>query len=277
MHVDVLIVNYLSGDLTLLAAAAVQAPGVHIFIADNSGELQGTETLNFATKVIHNRVNVYYAKANNDLYRLCNGEFVLLLNPDVVCCASDLIGLVHELQFSPDAWGATPRLTNVDGSDQNYYRRLPTLQSMIADRMPAARPLLRSAWRNHIYVDLDMSKPGQVQAPPGACLLLKRSTAGPTLFDERYPLFFNDADLARRLNGKGICLYVSSVRVTHLKGASLAEERKRRRYAIARSYDLSAVQYARENIRGWQAVWIICSVRRVIGWILGRWHGTVLG
>ena len=58
--------------------------------------------------------------------------------------------------------------------------------------------------------------------PPAACLLVRRSTVGRTLFDEQYRLFFNDTDLARRLNAAHECWYAADVTARHLRGASFA-------------------------------------------------------
>lgn len=267
-HVDVLIVNYRSASLTELAATSVQAPTHHIFVADNSGEFADAGSSSWAREVIVNPRNLLYAAANNQLYRLCDGEFVLLLNPDVEFSTYGVSRLVEALRERSDAWGAVPKLLNLDGTPQNYYRRLPTLPAMLADRMPPLRRVFRRAWQRHLYTDLDMNTPGVVQAPPGACLLLRRSSVGERLFDDRYPLFHQDADLARRMNPGGVCVYVPAATATHIKGASLSEERKHRPLAIAASYDRSALLYAKENLRGYWLVVLVVWARRLLTIVL---------
>ncbi|HVB28067.1 MAG TPA: hypothetical protein VNE21_09180 [Mycobacteriales bacterium] len=247
MHVDVLIVNYRTGPLTERAAAALAGPGVHVFVRDNSGELLAPEAAPLPAVTVGDGRNVLYAPACNELYRLCDGDLVLLANPDVELTHTGLCDLVAALRTDPGAWGATPALRNPDGTAQEYYRRLPTPASMLADRLPPLRLPLAAAWRRHVYHDRSYLKDGVVEQPPGACVLLYREE--PELFDEAFALFFNDVDLARRRNATGRhCRFVGSVTAHHVRGASLAADRRLDRYRVARAYDAAALAYARRHL-----------------------------
>ena len=59
-------------------------------------------------------------------------------------------------------------------------------------------------------LDDDFSKPRHVPQPSASCLLLRRSCLPPArVFDERYPIFFNDVQLARSLAAQGHALWVT--------------------------------------------------------------------
>ena len=61
-------------------------------------------------------------------------------------------------------------------------------------------------------VALDEIQP--VPQPPGACFMLRRSVLGETLFDEQFPLLYNDVDLCRRLDKAGHrCYYLPEAKV----------------------------------------------------------------
>lgn len=250
LHVDVLIVNYGTGDLTAQAVAAVAGPGVHVWVWDNSGEVVAAPPPGLSG-LFGDGTNTYFAAANNELFNQCDGDLVLLLNPDVVLPWQALMTLTDALQSRTGAWGVAPRLLNPDGSDQNYLHGSPTFAALLADRLPALRKVFKRAYRAYTCADVDLRKEQVVVQPPAACLLVRRAAVG-TLFDPRYRLFFNDADLARRCNKSGTCHYIPSVQAVHLRGESF--RRLGPNYRIAREYDRSMMDYARANIRGGAAL-----------------------
>jgi N-acetylglucosaminyl-diphospho-decaprenol L-rhamnosyltransferase len=260
--IDVLVVNYLSGDLVETAFETLVGAAVALHVWDNSGDISAS--LQSRVTMYGDGSNALFAGPNNRMFEATTAPYVLLLNPDVAICPRSLAALVGALDVDPLAWGAMPRLLDVSGQDQNYLRRLPTLRALLADRFPP----LRKLWRRHVdryYCrDLDLRATTVVEQPPAACLLLRRSAVGRVIFDESYPLFFNDVDLARRLNKDGHCLYASSVTATHIGGASIARARASRRQWIRREYDRSLLRYARRNLRG-AAVLVPVIVVRVLG------------
>ena len=59
-------------------------------------------------------------------------------------------------------------------------------------------------------LDDDFSQPRPVPQPSASCLLLRRSfLPADHIFDERYPIFFNDVQLARSLARRGLPLWVT--------------------------------------------------------------------
>ena len=245
--VAVVIVNYLSGDLVEKAVDALAGQfDVHVW--DNSGDLP-SRVRSLATVHGDGR-NLLFARPNNEMYRATSARYVLLLNPDVVIKPEAVKALVGALDADPTAWSAMPRLVGSDGGDQNYLRRLPTLPMMLVDRMPGLRAVWPGLYKHYYCHDVDLTADAIVEQPPAACLLVRRSAVGSELFDENYPLFFNDTDLARRLNALGHCRYLASVSAVHIGGASIQRARRQRPAWIRRQYDMSLLRYARRNVRG---------------------------
>jgi N-acetylglucosaminyl-diphospho-decaprenol L-rhamnosyltransferase len=269
---DVLMVNYLTPELARESADSLAGDTVTVYVWDNSSDLPP-----FATEapivVKGDGRNLLYAEANNRLYDLSDSEFVLLLNPDVRLDRAQLAALHASLADDPQAWGVAPRLVSTDGADQPYLRRLPTLGSMLADRCPPLRPLLRRSSARYWCADLARDRDGRVEQPAAACLLLRRTAAGEVLFDPGYPLFFNDTDLARRLDQAGHCRYLGSLSVTHLGGESIKRARERDARWIREQYDRSCFRYCRANLRGGVLLapvfWLRAAFRRVQG-VVGR-------
>ena len=258
-HVDVLVVNYGTGDLARRATQLVAGPGVHVWVHDNSGEVLADPPP--GVTVLGDGSNAYFAAANNVLYGQCDAPYVLLLNPDVELAHDDLLRLVAELEAQPGAWGVAPRLLDADGSDQRYLHALPTVRALLADRVPLLRKVFGASYRSYLQRDVDLRRSQVVAQPPAACLLLRRAVVGRVLFDERYRLFFNDTDLARRLNASHECWYAASVTARHLRGESFA--RLPRGWDTAREYDRTLLTYARANLRWWPLLLPALALRRI--------------
>jgi GT2 family glycosyltransferase len=117
------------------------------------------------------------------------------------------------------------------------------------DRWPWLRPVLGRAGDRYWCADLPRERDGVVGQPAAACLLLRREAVGPQLFDPRFRLFFNDTELALRLNRRGYCRYLGSMSVVHFGGVSI--RRAADRPAMRREYDRSYFRYCRSFVRGW--------------------------
>ena len=267
-HVDVLLVNYRTADLTRSAADAVAGEGVHIFAWDNSGDLLLHPPPQ--VQLSGDGTNTYYAPANNALAERCSGEFVLLLNPDVLLSHESLQQLVGALASRPAAWGVAPRLLNPDGSDQHYLQRLPDVWALLADRLPPLRRVLRGPYERFLALDVDLKREQVVEQPPAACLLVKRSRLQDGLFDPQYRLFFNDTDLARRQNLTGQCWLIPSITAVHLRGESFRREKPRTGYVVAREYDRALLRYSRRNIPGWQLLIPVIFGRLLAAWLADK-------
>ena len=253
-EIDVIIVNYLTPDLTEVAVDRVSGPGVAVHVYDNSGDYAPRRT---DVAVHAPGRNDYFAAGNNHWWQRSSAPYVLLLNPDVELAYADLLALRDRLVAQPDLWGIAPRLVYPDGRPQNYLQRLPTPAAALADRFPPARRVFRRAYDAYFCGDVDLSVEQRAEQPPAACLLLRRSAVGAELFDEQYRLYFNDTDLALRLNQHGHCLYTPAVTAVHHKSASLERADAQRPFTVVREYDRSFARYARK--RG-TPVWLLLSV-----------------
>jgi hypothetical protein len=155
--------------------------------------------------LIANPDNRGFAAAVNQGFSACETPLVLLLNPDTVL-ASDPAILASEFQ-NPAVGGASGPLLNEDGSLQSGFtvRSFPTALTLAFEVLGLNRILPRNPinrrWR---CMDLDVSRPCDVEQPPGAYLMIRREVwrvlGG---FDEGfYPIWFEDVDFCFRLRAK---------------------------------------------------------------------------
>ncbi|ASW54802.1 glycosyltransferase family 2 protein [Plantactinospora sp. KBS50] len=172
-------------------------------------------------RLIRNGFNVGFAAAVNQAYRLARGELILLLNSDVVVHPGALSRMVGFLRDRPGAAGVSPRYLNPDGTFQQHYVQQPSFPAALALTTALRRiPRFRRALHTFQMRGEDFSRPRLLAS--GSCMLLRRAVLEPDrIFDERFPVYWNDAILARELERDGHELWmIPDAVVTHVRGAS---------------------------------------------------------
>lgn len=252
---SIVIVNWNAGAVLHDCLAAVFASdGVgrdQVIVVDNAST-DGSPyqlTATYPTlEVIQNSRNVGFAPAVNQGLRAARGEFAVLLNPDVVLEPYALFRLIEFMTEHPEAGVAGPRLLDRDGAIQGSARRDPSVWTALFGRSaPLTRlfPNNRVSQREIPALSVEDGGPIQVDWVSGACLVARRTAwEGVGLLDERFFLFWEDADWCRRFRQAGWRVYyVPSASGTHLVGVS----RARRRLGSIRDFHVSAYRYYRKH------------------------------
>ena len=217
--VSILIVNWNTRELVLscLDSLPKSAGGVscEVLVVDNASIDGSGDALEQRREItlIRNPRNLGYAAAVNQAYRRSTGDFVLLLNSDVDLTPGALSCLTGFLTEHPNAGAVAPLYVNPDGSPQPFHFRFPTFtmtlvngSSLVSWLHPESTRLLRE----YRMLDDDFSRPRPVPQPSASCLLLRRSLLPDDhIFDERYPIFCNDVQLARSFADRGLTLWVT--------------------------------------------------------------------
>ena len=243
--VSILIVNWNTRDLVVgcldaLPDAVAGPLSCETIVVDNGSVDGSSEALSARTDItlIPNDANLGFAAAVNQAYRRSRGEMVLLLNSDVTLRPGALTLMVQFVRSNPEAAGVGPIYVNPDGTPQPFHFRLPTFavlvlngSSLLRRVIPGSKRLLR----NYRMLDDDFSAPQLVPQPSASCLLLRRSfLPSEHVFDERYPVFFNDVQLARLLAENHRTLWViptaTAVHDAHSSARLLGSSTGRRIY-----------------------------------------------
>lgn len=165
-------------------------------------------------------------------------ESILFLNDDVVATDEGIAALAAALQ-RPRTVAAAGRLVDpADGRTQDVYlpRAFPGPLALAADLV--GRPRRR--------VELAGDEIVRVDQPPGACLLVRRDAFEAVgRWDEAFEFWFEDVDLARRLQAVGDVLYVPKAVFPHVGAASA--RRLSRAEVVTRSYR-GALLYAERHL-----------------------------
>ena len=189
-------------------------------------------------RLIRNRENAGFARANNQGIQATQGEYVLLLNSDTVAPPDSLAGLVRFMDAHPQAGAAGPRLLHPDGRPQPY--------AFGGDPRPGYL-LVRAANRLlfHRYLhDWATSAVQEVDWVSGACMIVRRAAIEQVgLLDEKMFMYFEDNEWCLRLRRADWQVYYNpQVAIIHLGGQSA-----RRNPAAQRAYRDSLRYFYRKH------------------------------
>jgi GT2 family glycosyltransferase len=218
-------------------------------VVDNASSDGSAETVSaFAprARVLQNRDNVGFARGVNQGLAATSAATVLIMNPDCRLERGAFDALRAELERADRVALAGPRILNPDGSVQGSARGDPDMLTGLFGRTAALRrvlPNLGVAKRNVIAADAGGGASIEVDWVSGACMLARRSALERVHgFDERYFLYWEDADLCRRLRGEGYEVrYVPGATAVHRVGHS---SRVVRSSAIRAFHDSAYLYYS---------------------------------
>ena len=278
--VSILIVNWNTRDAILQCLDAIPASidadlQYEVIVVDN-GSVDGSAWALRERRdivLLSNVENLGFAAAVNQAFARSSGEFVLLLNSDVDLTVGSLSVLAEFLLEHPDVAGVGPLYVNPDGSAQPFHFRLPTFAALLANGSSLLRRLIpgsRRILRDYRMLDDDFSTPLRVQQPSASCLLLRRSClSDDVVLDERYPIYFNDVMLARRLFERGLALWVTpNAVVVHEAGSSSRQLGN----ALRRQYLASIVRML-EDTESPPKVWtyrVVIFSQNLVLWLVRR-------
>jgi GT2 family glycosyltransferase len=151
---------------------------------------------------------------------------VLIINPDCRLVSGAIATLEAEMDRHPECAIAGPRILDPDGTVQGSARGDPDMLTGLFGRASILRrllPWLPISKRN--VVDGTIATSGasaEVDWVSGACMFARREAlAAVGGFDERYFLYWEDADLCRRLREEGYHIrYVPAATAIHRVGHS---------------------------------------------------------
>lgn len=260
------IVNYQSGAYALRCArslrrewaAAGRADGaLEILVVDNASPDDQTTWLAAlqaeGARVLHAGRNGGYA-AGIELARAraSASDAVALLNPDLLFLPGSVAALLAALGRERDVGAVGPRTW----LDEQRGLQLPPIPlpaprehalDALAELCPARARGRADARARRAVAAWSARGPFETEMLSGACVFLRRAVADalPRLLDPRYPLYFEDADLSRRLRARGLRLVLEPrAEVAHHWSRSVgpgagASGDPARRYGVSRALYLA--------------------------------------
>jgi N-acetylglucosaminyl-diphospho-decaprenol L-rhamnosyltransferase len=222
---SVVTVNYRSWPYTLRCIDSLYATGYEDFevvVVDNDQE--APPEIPHPVRLIRNPENMGFARACNQGTYASRGEYVMFINPDTLVEDDFFESLEEFLDENPRAGVAGPRIVGEGGDVQLTARKELSFVSgflgrtSLLTRLFPENPLVKRLFP----AAEKLTGPTVVDWISGTCMAVRRRTLdeiGP--MDERFFMYFEDADLCRRAREAGwLVCYLPQIEVFHHSGAS---------------------------------------------------------
>lgn len=241
MKISVIIVNHNTGTTLkecLDSLFRIENPELfETIVVDNNSNDNSEEIIREYERVHSNVRSIFLKKlvsfsyANNRGYNISEGEYILIMNPDIIFTEPVFEKLIENLDDNKKVGAICPMLIGTDNKFQtNYFQRYPSVTQFVLFHSVLMKifykfpKLMNKYFENH---DIEKSRDEifYIEQIPGAFFFTTKSffeKAGK--MDESYKLFFEDMDLSYQF-GKFSKLAVNTkLRITHLGGVSFKSE-----------------------------------------------------
>ena len=231
MKISVIIVNYnvehfLEQCLQSVELALKKTEG-EVIVIDNlsvDGSVSMVRSKFPWVKLIENKENTGFSRANNQGIRIASGEYVLLLNPDTVIEEDTLQKVVEFMDVHPDGGGLGVHMVDGQGHFLPESKRgLPTPEVAFYKIFGVSRIFPRSKRFNKYYLGhLSKDETNEVEILSGAFMLMRKSVLDKVgLLDEEFFMYGEDIDLSWRIILGGYKnFYYPDTTIIHYKGES---------------------------------------------------------
>ena len=220
-------VKYFLEQVLLSCRKAVKGVDAEIFVVDNNstdGSVQMVQNKFPEVKIIANKENVGFSKANNQAIEVSTGEYVLLLNPDTVVEEDTFKKVIHFMDEHPEAGGLGVKMLDGKGNFLPESKRgFPTPKVSFFKAFGFTSLFPKSKLFAQYYLGhLDENEIQEVEVLAGAFMLLRKKVLDEIgLLDETFFMYGEDIDLSYRIIEAGYKnYYYPHTRIIHYKGES---------------------------------------------------------
>ena len=252
-----------------------------VFVVDNNSRDDTVDIVKKEfpqVKLIANSENFGFAKANNQAIKQAQGEYILLLNPDMRVKENTFKNILKWMDENPQARVVGCKLVDETGKIVKHVRCFPKIwdQLAIVLKLPHIFPgILNKYLRN----DFDYERPAKVDSIRGGFFLVRNNTAvetknflslpSPQLkLDERYFLWFEEVDFCNQIKNAGEEVwYTPAAECIDYVGQSFKQVSTAKKQKYFRDSQL-------KYFKKWHPVWQYYLLK--IAWVFGVFISFVL-
>lgn len=240
MDASVIIVNWNTRDLLLQCISSVYGTIKNllfeIWVVDNGsgdGSVEAVRNRFPDVKIIENRENLGFARANNQALRQMKGRYAVLLNSDTILTEGAIEIIINFMEENKSVGICGGQLLNADGSKQNSIANIPTFATELLNKSL----LRRLNPRKYPGKEQEFKEPVEVDSVIGACMVVRKEAVDDVgLLDEDYFFFFEETDWCLRMKKRGWKIFHHpDAKIYHLQGQSAGKVNIRARIEYWRS------------------------------------------
>jgi len=255
MKLSVIIVNYNSGQITRACVESILKQDLpyayEIIVVDNASTDESVSLLRSdfpEIEVIDNQDNLGLAAGVNIGIKQAGGQYILILNPDIVVLSGAINEMVEFMEENKKVGISGGKLLSPNGKLQYSCYRFYEVLTIIYRRTYLGKTKKgRKAVSKFLMKDYNHEQVRDVDWLMGACLMIRRGALHEVGgMDERFFLYFEDVDWCRRF-------WEANWRVTYLPTAKFSHYHQRSSERgglwglftnrIAREHVWSAIKY----------------------------------
>ena len=271
MKLSVVIVNYnvkyfLEQALLSVRKASANLD-VEVFVVDNNSADESVAMLleKFPeVKVIANKDNVGFSKANNQAIQQSKGEYVLLLNPDTVVREDTFEKTVAFMDANADAGGLGVKMIDGKGNFLPESKRgFPSPEVAFYKTFGLSKLFPKSKRFNKYHLGyLSENETHEVDVLSGAFMLMRKSVLDKIgMLDEAFFMYGEDIDLSYRVVKAGYKnYYFADTTIIHYKG----ESTKKGSLNYVKTFYQAMIIFARKHFGGNRAGLFILMLNAAI-------------
>lgn len=252
MQLSIITINYNTKDLIVQCINSIPMGlgntdilSYEIIVVDNASTDGSVEMIRntFTTvKIIQNSVNKGYAYAVNRGIEAASGEYLLILNSDIMFTNNCLLPLINYIKENPRTGIVGPQLIYPNGILQRSYGSIPSLSQAFLDVF-----FIRFIWvqiknllKKRLGYNFDLNSKS-VSYIDGASMLIRREVVQEIgYFDERFFFYAEDADFCFRAHKKKWdIMFIPQSQIIHRRGAS----------SVKREQILFSIQLVKANLQ----------------------------
>ena len=225
MRFSAIIVNFASWPYTLRCVESLLATGygeLEITVVDNDDE--PVPGLPPGVRLIETGENLGFARAHNRGILASDGDCVVFANPDTLVERDFFENLAAFFEKNPEAGVVGPRIMDDSGSVQLSARKeIGFVSGLLGRTSLLTRLFPKSAVVRRLFPASEQHDgPAVVDWVSGACMAVRRDLLEELGgFDERFFMYFEDADLCRRAREAGwLVYYLPGIEIVHHTGKS---------------------------------------------------------
>jgi GT2 family glycosyltransferase len=232
MKISVVIVSWNAKPFLLECLASVERQSrpdnLEVIVVDNASSDGSPDAVRDhfpGVKLICNGGNDGFAKGNNIGIRASSGDYLFLVNSDVVVSEGCFDTLTRYMDSHPEIGMLGPKIVGSDGKVQRSTMGFPSLWNTLCRALALDSVFPRSRlFGGHLmtFSNHDVTRP--VDVINGCFWVLRRSAMEQVgLLDEQFFMYGEDVDWCRRFNKRGWkVVFCAEAEALHYGGASSA-------------------------------------------------------
>jgi GT2 family glycosyltransferase len=241
-----------------------------VFVVDNDSKDGTVEMIKKEfpqVKVVANKNNLGFATAVNQVMIEAEGEYVLLLNPDMKVRSDTLSKMIKWMNNNP-ASVSSCKLINKQGQTVKHIRNFPTWKDQLAIILKLPH-LFPSILNKYLRSDFDYNSICKVDSVRGSFLMIRSSTIKEIgLLDERYFIWFEDVDYCKTIVNNNLDIwYVGDIECFDYVGQSFKQVKI---LTTQKYFKDSMLKYFKK----WHPAWQFSLLQ--IAWIFGIFLSVIL-